>query len=113
MHSLSQQVASQRDTLADALKALGHPSRLEILRQLARRERCCGGDFCTCLPLAQSTISQHLDLLKSVGLVNWHQEGTRSIYTLNRARLMELGMALTDLAGNGDCCPIDNESRSR
>ncbi len=73
--------------LANALKALGHPARLEIIRQLAARERCCGGDFCKTLPLAQSTISQHLEMLRAVGLVDWRAEGTRSIYSLNKSRL--------------------------
>lgn len=92
----------QTRDIANALKALAHPSRLEIMRQLAMRDRCCGGDFCGCLPLAQSTISQHLEMLKSVGLVDWQQEGTRSIYTLNRARLAELARLLEGLAEVGN-----------
>lgn len=78
------------DRLAEALKALGHPVRLEIVRQLAIRDRCCGVDFCACLPLSQSTISQHLDMLKRAGVVNREQKGTRSVFTLNRGRLAEL-----------------------
>ena len=104
---------TQTGDLADALKALGHPSRLEIMRQLALRNRCCGGDFCDCLPLAQSTISQHLDMLKSVGLVDWQQEGTRSIYTLNRARLAELARSLEGMAAMNSlnvCATPENES---
>lgn len=85
--------------IADALKALGHPVRLEIIRQLVLRDRCCGGDFCSCLPLAQSTISQHLELLKQAGVVDWQQQGTRSIYSLNRARLSWLAEKLQELAG--------------
>jgi len=84
--------------LADALKALGHPSRIEIIRQLAIRDRCCSGDICNCLPLAQSTISQHIDLLKSVGLVDWQQQGNRSMYTLNREKLSELATRISALA---------------
>jgi len=85
-------------SLAHALKALGHPVRLEMIRQLVMRDRCCGGDFCDCLPLAQSTISQHLELLKQAGIVDWQQQGTRSIYTLNKERLAHLSQALNDLA---------------
>lgn len=89
--------------LAYALKALGHPSRLSIIKQLVERDRCCGGDFCDCLPLSQSTISQHLDLLKQAGIVEWHQQGTRSIYTLNKQRLVSLSEDLLALAQCGHC----------
>ena len=85
--------------VANALKALGHPARLEIIRHLVLRDRCCGGDFCDCLPLAQSTISQHLELLRQAGIVNWQQQGTRSIYSLNRARLTWLAEKLQAIAG--------------
>ena len=89
--------------LAQVLKALGHPARLEIIRQLAVRERCCGGDFCECLPLAQSTISQHLEMLRAVGLVDWQAEGTRSIYSLNRPRLGALAQELVNITGFRGC----------
>jgi ArsR family transcriptional regulator len=70
--------------LARSLKAVAHPVRLEILRQLAERERCCCGDFCAWLPLAQSTVSQHLDVLRQAGLVDFSADGNRSRYSLNR-----------------------------
>jgi nucleoid-associated protein YgaU len=49
------------DQLAIQLKALGHPARSRSMRQLRDRDRCCCGDFCATLPLAQSTVSQHLE----------------------------------------------------
>lgn len=85
---------------AIALKALGHPARLSILRMLAERDRCCAGDFCQCMPLAQSTVSQHLEMLRRAGLVEWRQHGTRSLFTLNRARLASLSMLIAGLAGS-------------
>lgn len=91
------------DTIVDAFKAVGHPSRMAILLQLAERERCCGADFCHCLDLAQSTISQHLEMLRQAGLVEWQQRGTRSLYTLNRTRLNELADAL-GLMAKTNCC---------
>ncbi|MCB1385002.1 MAG: helix-turn-helix transcriptional regulator [Nitratireductor sp.] len=87
---------------AEAFRALAHPSRLEIIRHLARRDHCCAGDFCCCMPIAQSTISQHLEILKAAGIVEWQAVGTKSIFTLNRARLAELGDTLTALTRADD-----------
>ena len=84
--------------LAEGFKALSHPSRLEIVRKLAGQDYCCAGDFCCCMPIAQSTVSQHLEMLKSADIVEWKAQGTKSIYTLNRERLKELTTALRQLA---------------
>jgi len=89
------------DTLSDGLKALGHPVRLEIVRQLAARDRCCARDFCSCLPLAQSTISQHLEMLLAAGIVSRRPEGTKSIFTLNAGRIVALADELSRLSA---CC---------
>ena len=104
----SKNAANQpQDTFSEGLKALGHPVRLEIVRQLAARDRCCAGDFCSCLPLAQSTISQHLEMLLAAGIVNRRPEGTKSIFTLNRTRLNELVSALQQLAADdSDAIPF-------
>jgi len=83
--------------LAAQLKALGHPVRLEIVRQLAARSRCCTNDFCACLPLAQSTISQHLDLLCQAGIVLYAPDGNRSAYSLNCAALGGLAQGIRAL----------------
>ena len=53
--------------LADRLKALGHPARLEILRVLAARGTCVCGEVAELMPLAQATVSQHLKVLKRRG----------------------------------------------
>ena len=100
-YGVSCTLAEQASILAARLKALSHPARVEIVRQLAMRENCCGGDFCACLPLAQSTISQHLEMLRKAGIVEWRQQGTRSLYTLNRSALDELARQVRDLAGSG------------
>ncbi len=95
--------ALKEKELDECLKALAHPSRLEIIRQLAKRDRCCGNDFCDCLSLAQSTISQHLDMLKISGLVIWQQQGTKSIYTLNQEKLAQVADSLNQFS-KLDCC---------
>ena len=87
------------EALAARLKALAHPARLEIIRQLQQRECCCCGDFCEALELAQSTVSQHLELLRRAGLVEYQTEGTRSRYRLNRAAFQSLAEAIGNVAG--------------
>ena len=77
-----------------AFKALGHPARISILKCLARRNDCCCGEVCAELPLAQSTVSQHLDLLRKAGLVTMRQDGTRSRYELDRGTLAAIGAIL-------------------
>ncbi|MBA3519933.1 MAG: helix-turn-helix transcriptional regulator [Rhizobiales bacterium] len=73
------------EATAERLKALGHPVRLAIVRALAERDRCCCADVCSLLPLAQSTVSQHLKVLKEAGLVCFRRDGVRSSYVLNPA----------------------------
>ncbi|MFK7903234.1 MAG: ArsR/SmtB family transcription factor, partial [Nitratireductor sp.] len=76
------------------LKAMGHPSRVSLIEHLSKNEQCCGADFCGCMGLAQSTISQHLDLLKEAGLVEVKACGTKSMFKLNREKLNALGQSL-------------------
>ena len=66
--------------LAKLAKALAHPTRVEILRLLVRRDGCIVGDLVDELPLAQSTISQHLKQLKQAGLVRGDVDGPRVCY---------------------------------
>lgn len=94
---------NQNMHIADVAKALGHRSRIEIISQLARRDHCCAGDFCNCLKLAQSTISQHLDMLCECGLVERKVSGTKSIYSLNQKAFSNHSAAIAELAKE-DCC---------
>ncbi len=74
---------SDDEATAEKLKALGHPVRLAIVRALAVRSCCCCADVCRQLPLAQSTVSQHLKVLTEAGLVSFRRDGVRSSYVLN------------------------------
>jgi DNA-binding transcriptional ArsR family regulator len=78
-------------------KALGHPARIGILRQLLREERCICGRIVEVLPLAQSTVSQHLKVLKDAGLISGEVEGPRTCYCADRQRLTALATALSAL----------------
>ncbi len=68
------------EELALLAKAVGHPARVQILRLLVRREACICGDIVDELPLAQSTVSQHLKVLKEAGLVRGEIDGPRVCY---------------------------------
>lgn len=89
----------QAGRLAFQLKALAHPARIGIIHQLQKSGCCCCGDICAGLPLAQSTISQHLDLLCNAGLVDYQPEGNRSRYRLNRESFKALVIALGEVVG--------------
>lgn len=80
--------------LAAVAKALAHPARLAILQTLARRGACICGEIVEVMPLAQSTVSQHLKELKAVGLVQGEIEGRRSCYCLDDARLEQVAQTL-------------------
>jgi ArsR family transcriptional regulator, arsenate/arsenite/antimonite-responsive transcriptional repressor len=87
------------DAAAERLKALGHPVRLAIVRALAERSRCCCADVCSGLPLAQSTVSQHLKVLRDAGLVSFRRDGVRSSYVLNPEAFAALRDELGVIAG--------------
>lgn len=76
--------------LAELGKALGHPARVRILRILARRSACICGDIVEELPLAQSTVSQHLKVLKEAGLVRGEVDGPRVCYCVEPRALRRL-----------------------
>jgi ArsR family transcriptional regulator len=66
--------------LAEFAKALGHPARVQILRLLVRKNACICGEIVEELPLAQSTVSQHLKILKESGLIRGEVDGPRTCY---------------------------------
>ncbi len=70
------------DELAILAKAIGHPARVQILRILVRKDACICGDIVEELPLAQSTVSQHLKVLKAAGLIRGEVDGPRVCYCI-------------------------------
>lgn len=69
--------------IADFAKALSHPARIAILKVLAEKRECICGELVADLPLAQSTVSQHLKALKEIGLIKGTIDGPRSIYCID------------------------------
>ena len=76
--------------LAAISKALGHPMRVRILRLLLSRDACYCGEIVDELPLAQATVSQHLKVLRDVGLIVGEIDGPRTCYCASRDRLATL-----------------------
>jgi ArsR family transcriptional regulator len=76
--------------LAELCKALSHPARVGILNHLLMENRCICGDLVAVLPLAQSTVSQHLKVLKAAGLVQGEVEGPKTCYCVDPGVLEEL-----------------------
>ncbi len=83
--------------LAEIAKALSHPARIAILQTLAKRNVCICGEIVEVMPLAQSTVSQHLKELRKAGLITGQIEGPRSCYCLNHRKLTELGRLMAGL----------------
>lgn len=76
-------------TLADIAKALSHPARIKILKILTDMDICMCGDIVDLLPLAQSTVSQHLKELKRVGLIQGDIEGPKVCYCANSINMQK------------------------
>lgn len=72
-----------QEEFARVVKALGHPARVRIVEYLAARDRCVCGRIVEVLSLAQSTVSQHLKVLKEAGLIRGEVEGLSICYCLN------------------------------
>jgi ArsR family transcriptional regulator, arsenate/arsenite/antimonite-responsive transcriptional repressor len=86
------------DDIANIMRALGHPVRLEILRILASQQgECCCGDVSESLPLAQSTVSQHIKVLLDAELIQRKAQGTRNRYCVNLDKLGEVNSAFGGL----------------
>lgn len=75
-------ITAADEQLAEMAKALGHPARVAILRQLAEEGQCICGQIVSALPLAQATVSQHLKVLKDAGLVQGEIDGPRVCYCI-------------------------------
>ena len=62
-------LSADEERAATIFRALGNPARVRIVAELARRNACVAGEIFDVLPLAQSTVSEHLRVLKDAGIV--------------------------------------------
>lgn len=74
---------AEEQKLAEFARALSHPARIAILKELARHDTCICGEIVSCLPLAQATVSQHLKELLNLGLIKGTVDGKKSCYCIN------------------------------
>ncbi|MEO0559731.1 MAG: metalloregulator ArsR/SmtB family transcription factor [Bacteroidota bacterium] len=98
------------DQLASVAKALSHPARQQILQTLGSKGECLCGEVVEVVGLAQSTVSQHLKVLREAGLVQGTIDGPRSCYCLDANGLTTAREAVLHLFDSllsccdGDCC---------
>ena len=99
---------AQQNELASYAKALAHPARIAILEFLLQHQSCICNDLVQELPLAQSTITQHLRELKAVGLIKGEIEGPKMNYCIDTAAWRQAQEKLSALfgrhAGDNSCC---------
>ncbi|MFQ5543325.1 MAG: ArsR/SmtB family transcription factor [Nitrospiria bacterium] len=77
--------------LAKLCKALGHEARIMILRVLIERNACVCGEIVDELPISQSTVSQHLKVLKECDLIQGEVQGPSICYCINPKLLNDYG----------------------
>lgn len=76
-------VPADKNRLMRMLKALANPVRFQIVETLAERQVCMTYELVQTTPLAQSTVSQHLKVLREAGLIQGEFEGPATCYCLN------------------------------
>jgi ArsR family transcriptional regulator, arsenate/arsenite/antimonite-responsive transcriptional repressor len=92
--------ADPDEELARYAKALAHPARVRIVRLLLEREECMASAIVEELPLAQSTVSQHLKVLREAGLIHGEVEGARICYCADATRIDRFQGLLDGLASS-------------
>ena len=93
-------LSPDEERAAAIFRAMGSPARVRIVRELASRRACATGDLVAVLPLAQSTVSQHLKILKEAGIVQGAPDG--ECYCLAPDAVRWLANFTYDI-----CCPCD------
>jgi ArsR family transcriptional regulator len=105
-----EEFGKKEQELAEFAKAISHPARIAILKVLAQKNECICGEIVEVLPLAQSTVSQHLKELKNAGLIEGTVDGPRSCYCINWKAFekfnTDLNLLFTRLKETNDkaCC---------
>ena len=105
--------AEPGEDIASIAKALAHPARIDIVRLLLEKQSCIGCDIVDEVGLAQSTVSEHLRILKAAGVITGEIERPRVCYSLNPDSLVPLAGLLNAVfekdscgeLGGSICCP--------
>jgi len=96
-NSNKQNQEAYEEELSSLCKALGHPARVRLLKLLIDKKSCITGNLADELPLALSTVSEHLRILKNAGLVQGIIDGPRRCYCVNHEVLNHLKDLVRDL----------------
>lgn len=97
----------QQNKIASIAKALGHPARVAIIEHILKVNECICNDIVGELPLAQSTISQHLKELKNAGLIKGSVEGTSICYCIDETTFALIKQYFANIivtVSNRKCC---------
>src|SRR5258706_4694427 len=99
----------KENELADFANAISHPARIAILKEVARRQTCICGEIVEVLPLAQSTVSQHLKELLKAKLITGTVDGAKSCYCINWKSFEKFEKTFNEFftyanAQNPECC---------
>lgn len=94
------------ERVALVARALAHPSRIAIVRILATQSDCMGRDVFSQLPLAQSTVSQHLRVLRDAGVVESHAVGTSTVFCLATKALDGFAATIQEITAHAETCSL-------
>jgi ArsR family transcriptional regulator len=94
------------------LQALGHPTRLAIVRELVGTSQVCACDFTGCCDVGQPTVSHHLRILRDAGVIESERRGTSIFYRLVPAAADRLGALAREMSGAPQVIPAGALRRS-
>jgi ArsR family transcriptional regulator, arsenate/arsenite/antimonite-responsive transcriptional repressor len=96
------------EQIVQVMKALGNPVRFQIMQILVEKQTCITGEIVEFTTLAQSTVSQHLKVLREAGLISGEVEGPATCYCINTDRIQWLKQQVNDWLPT--CCqPVPKE----
>lgn len=104
------QLTQKDQRMALMLKALGNPVRFQIMQILAEKQTCITGEIVEFTSLAQSTVSQHLKVLREAGLITGEVDGPATCYCLNENEIRWLKSQISNWLPQ--CCQ-ENEHSSQ
>jgi DNA-binding transcriptional ArsR family regulator len=92
----SDEFSARQQEIADIARLLSHPARLAIIELIAEKKEIRTGNISDYLPLSRTTVSQHLEELRKMGVICGSIEGLKVHYCLDQERLRMMKEMLTD-----------------
>src|SRR5436190_23810895 len=110
---MTRPTTSQIDPDVQLLQALGHPTRLSIVRELTGGGEVCACDFTSCCDVLQPTVSHHLRILKEAGVIQAERRGTSIWYQIVPGAAERLRALAGELLGGPQVIPVGALQGSR